>query len=374
MTDPRVEKLAELVVGYSLELREGSVVRIDGHEQATPLVLELYSAALAVGAHPFTNLQLDGLAEQLVALGSDEQLAYVGPQERDEVETVDALVTIWSESNTRAFSRADPARIARLIATRRELSDRRWKRIAAGDLAWCGTLYPTNAHAQDADMSLRDYEDFVYRACRVTDDDPAAHGELLREISRRGRRFSQRWGSCGSSDPIPTSASQSPAGSWIAADGGLNMPDGEVFTSPIETGVDGEIRFGFPAVYEGREIEDVRLRFVGGRVVEAEAARGGEYLDSLLEMDAGAGVAGEIAFGMNYEIDRFTHNVLFDEKIGGTIHLALGSGFPQAGGANTSGLHIDLVCDLRAEGEVYADDELIWKDGAFMAEPVEAAR
>jgi aminopeptidase len=152
------------------------------------------------------------------------------------------------------------------------------------------------------------------------------------------------------------------------------MPDGEVFTSPIETGVDGEIRFGFPAVYEGREIEDVRLRFADGRVVEAEAARGGEYLESLLDMDPGARVAGEIAFGMNYEIDRFTHNVLFDEKIGGTIHLALGSGFPQAGGENKSGLHIDLVCDLRAEGEVYADDELVWKNGAFVAEPVEATR
>jgi aminopeptidase len=374
VTDPRVEKLAELVVGYSLELREGSVVRIDGHEQATPLVLELYRAALAVGAHPFANLQLDGLAEQLVALGSDEQLAFVAPAERDEVETVDALVTIWSESNTRAFSRADPARMARLIATRRELSDRRWQRIAAGGLAWCGTLYPTNAHAQDADMSLQDYEDFVYRACRLTDDDPAAAWRAFAsELESRAALLADV-GELRILGP-DTDLRVAVAGrSWIAADGCLNMPDGEVFTSPIETGVDGEIRFGFPAVYEGREIEDVRLRFAGGRVVEAEAARGGEYLDSLLDMDAGARIAGEIAFGMNYEIDRFTHNVLFDEKIGGTIHLALGSGFPQAGGANRSGLHIDLVCDLRAEGEVYADDELVWKDGSFVAEPVEATR
>ena len=373
MTDPRVERLAALIVGYSLGLSDGSVVRIDAHEPAVPLVVELYRAALAVGAHPFTNLQLDGLTEQLVALGSDEQLAYVAPPERDEVESVDALVTIWSESNTRAFSKADPSRLARLLATRRELSDRRWERIAAGELAWCGTLYPTNAHAQDADMSLAEYEDFVYRACRVTEEDSAgAWRSFARELDTCSGRLAgtRKLRIVGPDTDLGVGVGDR---SWIAAEGRLNMPDGEVFTSPVETAVDGDIRFGFPAVYEGREIDDVRLRFAGGRVVRAEATRGGSYLESLLELDAGARIAGEIAFGLNYEIDRFTHNVLFDEKIGGTIHLALGSGFPQAGGKNVSGLHLDLVCDLRADGEVYADDELVWKNGAFIGEPVEAA-
>jgi aminopeptidase len=167
---------------------------------------------------------------------------------------------------------------------------------------------------------------------------------------------------------------------WIAADGRFNMPDGEVFTSPVETETEGEIRYTFPAIYHGREVEDVRLRFEAGRVVAAEAARGNDYLRSLLDMDDGARVLGEVAFGLNYEIDRFTRNILFDEKIGGTMHLALGSAFPQAGGANTSGLHWDMICDLRSEGEVYADGELIWKAGRFLAdavtdpaEPVEAA-
>jgi aminopeptidase len=147
------------------------------------------------------------------------------------------------------------------------------------------------------------------------------------------------------------------------------MPDGEVFTSPVETETEGEIRYTFPAVYHAREVEDVRLRFEGGRVVQAEAVRGNDYLQSLLEMDSGARVLGELAFGLNYEIDRFTRNILFDEKIGGTMHLALGSGFPQTGGQNTSGLHWDMICDLRHEGEVYADGELIWKNGRFLAEP-----
>jgi aminopeptidase len=146
------------------------------------------------------------------------------------------------------------------------------------------------------------------------------------------------------------------------------MPDGEVFTSPVETATDGEIRFRFPAIFDGREVEDVRLRFEGGRVVAAEAVQGEDYLRSLLDIDDGARVLGEVAFGLNYEIDRFTHNILFDEKIGGTMHLALGSGFAQAGGKNVSGLHWDLICDLRTNGEVYADGELVWKDGRFVAE------
>ena len=153
---------------------------------------------------------------------------------------------------------------------------------------------------------------------------------------------------------------------WIAADGDQNLPDGEVFTSPIEEATTGEIRFTFPAIFLGREVEDVRLRFDEGRVTAAEAARGGEHLQALLDMDGEARFLGEFAFGLNYEIDRFTRNILFDEKIGGTIHVALGSGFVEAGGKNRSALHWDMICDLREGGEVYADGELIWKAGHFL--------
>jgi aminopeptidase len=149
----------------------------------------------------------------------------------------------------------------------------------------------------------------------------------------------------------------------------LNMPDGEIFTSPVETATEGEIRFSFPAIFQGRGVEDVRLRFEGGRVVRAEAGNGNDFLQSLLDMDDGARILGEVAFGLNYEIDRFTHDILFDEKIGGTMHFALGSSFKKLGGRNESGLHWDLICDLRADGEVYADGELIWKAGQFLHEP-----
>jgi aminopeptidase len=370
VTDARVERLADLVVNYSLGLEEGDVVRIDGLEVAAPLTLAVFRSALAAGAHPYTSVGLDGLLELLVSSGSDEQLDYVSPMQWKEIETIDALVTIWSEANTRSLSRVDPARHGRHIAAQRQLSNRRWQRIAAGGMAWCGTLHPTAAHAQDADMSLEDYETFVFAACHADKDDPADH---WREVART---LGARAAALGSVRELrivgpDTDLRLGVAGrTWLAAEGRFNMPDGEVFTSPVETETEGEIRFSFPAIFQGREVEDIRLRFEGGRVITASAARGGDYLTALLDMDEGARVAGEVAFGLNYEIDRFTRNILFDEKIGGTMHLALGAAFPQAGGKNTSGLHWDMICDLREEGEVYADGELVWRAGSFLEEPV----
>jgi aminopeptidase len=369
MNDPRVDRLADLLVDHSLALREGQVLRVDSLDAGGPLVLSLYRAALRAGGLPYTNVGLTGLGEMLLQHGSDEQLVYLSPIQWEEIEQLDALVTIWSETNTRSLSRVDPTRHAAYIAAQRKLSNRRWERISQGEMSWCGTLFPTNAHAQEAEMSLAEYEEFVFAACHVHEEDPAAH---WRSVSTALSARAQELGGVSEIRIVgpDTDLRVGVEGrSWIAADGRYNMPDGEVFTSPIETETEGEIRYTFPAVYHGREVEDVRLRFEGGRVVHAEASRGDDYLQSLLEMDQGARVLGEVAFGLNYEIDRFTRNILFDEKIGGTMHLALGSGFPQAGGQNTSGLHWDMICDLREDGEVYADGELVWKAGRFLAEP-----
>ena len=373
MRDPRVDRLADLVVNYSLELREGQILRIDGFEVAAPLAAALYRAALEAGAFPYTNLTFDGLAELLVAEGSDDQIAYISPVEWHEVETVDAVVTIWSDVNTKSFTRADELRHAAYIATRRRLSNRRWERIAKGEALWSGTLFPTHAHAQDAEMSLGEYEDFYFAACHADDADPAAH---WRDAAQELRARAEQLASAHELRIVgpDTDLRVGVAGrTWLAADGRFNMPDGEVFTSPVETATEGEIRYTFPAVFQGREVEDVRLRFAGGEVVAAEASHGGAYLRRLLDVDAGARLLGEVAFGLNYEIDRFTRNILLDEKIGGTMHLALGSAFPQAGGSNTSALHWDMICDLRDGGEVYADGELVWRSGAFLAEPSELA-
>jgi aminopeptidase len=370
MSDPRVARLGELLVDYSLALQPGQLVRIDGATVAAPLVTELYRYALRAGAHPRTRIDVEGL--ELIALtdADEEQLVFIADVDRQEVEELDAVVTIWGDLNTRALTGADPGRVSRRIGSRRQLVNRFWERIDADEASWVGTRFPTEAHAQDAEISLPEYEDFVYGACHVRDgEDPVAHWrqvsvelgararelETVRELRIVGPDTDLRLGVEGRK--------------WIAADGKLNMPDGEIFTSPVETETEGEIRFSFPAIFHGRGVEDVRLRFEGGRVVAADAKTANDYLRSLLDMDEGARILGEFAFGMNYEIDRFTRDILFDEKIGGTIHLALGASFKKVGGQNDSGLHWDMICDLRSDGEVYADGELVWRAGNFLHEP-----
>ena len=217
-------------------------------------------------------------------------------------------------------------------------------------------------------MSLGDYEDFFFAACHADVGDAAGHWrETARSLEARAAELGsiRELRIVGPDTDLRVGVE---GRTWLAADGRFNMPDGEVFTSPVETATQGEIRYTFPAVFQGREVEDVRLRFERGEVVAAEASRGSAYLEQLLDLDAGARILGEVAFGLNYEIDRFTRNILLDEKIGGTMHLALGSAFAQAGGSNTSALHWDMICDLREDGEVYADGELVWRAGAFVGE------
>jgi aminopeptidase len=370
MTDPRVAKLADLLVNYSLELAPGQLVRIDGATVATPLVTELYRSALRAGANPRTRVEIEGLDVIAITESSEDQLGFISEIERFEVENVDAVVTIWAERNTRSLSQADPGRVSRRIGSRRKLTNRFWERIDEGKAAWVGTRFPTDAHAQDAEMSLPDYEDFVYGACHVQgDEDPVAHWRSVSvELNARARELEtiRELRIVGPDTDLRVGVD---GRRWLAADGKLNMPDGEIFTSPVETETEGEIRFSFPAIFHGRGVEDVCLRFEGGRVVHAEAGKGADYLQSLLDMDDGSRILGEVAFGLNYEIDRFTRDILFDEKIGGTMHLALGSSFKKLGGRNESGLHWDMICDLRADGEVYADGELVWKAGQFLREP-----
>ena len=367
MRDPRVARLGELVVNYSLGLQPGKVLRIDAPPVSAPLAIEIYRAALAAGAHPYVDLQLERLPELLLAEANDEQLEYVSPIALAELEFVDAITTIWSESNTRALTHADPERHQRLISASQQLAKRRWQRMSAGELGWLGVLFPTEAHAQDAEMSLSDYESFVFRACHVEDEDDAvAHwqstaAELAARAEELGRVRELRIVGPDTDLRVVVEGRK-----WEAADGHHNMPDGEVYTSPLETVTEGEISFAFPALFHGREVTGIQLRFEDGAVVETQATRGQEHLEAMLDMDDGARRLGEVAFGLNYEIDRFTQNTLFDEKIGGTMHVALGSAFTDLGGLNESALHWDLVCDLREDGEVYADGELVWQAGRFL--------
>jgi aminopeptidase len=215
-------------------------------------------------------------------------------------------------------------------------------------------------------MSLAEYEDFVYGAAFVDDPDPVARWrEFAERIERVAAFLAEKRELRVVADGTDLTLATADR-TWIAAKGRENLPDGEVFTAPLETSVDGEIRFTYPAVFSAREVDDVRLRFEAGEVVEVAAARGEDFLRQMIGLDDGARRVGEFAFGLNDGVSSFTKNILFDEKIGGTIHLALGTAYPESGGLNRSALHWDMICDLRSGSEVYADGELVYRDGRFL--------
>jgi len=240
------------------------------------------------------------------------------------------------------------------------------ERSAREELHWVGCMYPTFASAQDAGMSLTNYESFVFSACKLDSKNPVAKWKKVSKFNARLINYLRR------KKKIrivadETDLTYNVAGrKWINCDGAANFPDGEVFTAPIEDSAEGHIRFTFPAVFGGREVEDVRIEFKNGKAFKATASRGGSFMNAMLDSDRGARYLGEVAIGTNYDIKNFSKNTLFDEKIGGTIHMALGAAYPETGGKNKSGLHWDMVCDLRKGGEIYADGELFYRNGKFL--------
>ena len=366
MRDPRLEKLADVLVHYSLRVQPGQLVRIGGIAAAAPLIQEAYRTALAAGAHVVVRVHLDGLDEIFYKHASDAQLRFVSPLARQEVEAIDADLSIWGSSNTRALTSVEPRRMAVRRDATRALTQRFLERAAAGALRWVGTQYPTPADAQEAEMSLAEYEEFVFTAGRLDHPDPVAAWEAVQRQQARVISLLEAKDALHVRGPHVDLTVRVGGRRWINAAGEHNFPDGEIFTGPVEDATEGWIRFSYPAIYGGREVQGVRLRFAGGRVVEADAEKGQEFLRAMLDLDAGARVVGEVAFGLNDRITRFTRNILFDEKIGGTMHLALGAGYPETGSRNTSGLHWDMICDLRTDTEIVADGEVVYRNGRFL--------
>jgi aminopeptidase len=366
MSDPRIERLAAVLVDYSIGAEEGQEITIEAPSAAAPLVREVYRRVLAAGAHPLPRIGIEGMIENLMLDGSDAQLDWVNPARRDDIEEVDARVVIMAPSNTRSLTQVDAAKEARHHLALEPQRNRYLERSASGELRWVLTLFPTHAAAQDAGMSLSEFEDFVYGAGFLDSDDPVAEWERFGEQLERVGSFLD-----GVSElRVVAEDTDLRVGvqgrKWIRSSGQENFPDGEVFTGPVETSVDGTIRFTYPAIFQGREVDDVRLRFERGEVVEATASRGEDLLREMVAIDEGARRVGEFAFGLNEAVTEFTREILFDEKLGGTVHLALGTAYPETGSTNRSALHWDLICDLRNGGEVYADGELAYRDGAFL--------
>lgn len=366
MRDPRVERMAKVLVNYSLGLKPGDFFVIRGGEVSAPLIRAVYQEALQVGAYPEVMVGLPGIAEIYLKTANDEQLEFVSPLARIPLEKADALLSVLGETNVRALSGVDPARQALRARATSELSKIMMDRAANGELRWCLTQFPTNADAQEANMSLSDYEEFVFAACGLNEEDAVAYWQRVRQeqeamVTRLEAVDTLRI--VGEDTDLTLCVG---GRRWESCAGEANFPDGEVFTGPVEDSAEGHIRFSFPGIFRGQLIEDIRLTFEGGRVVSATARHGEELLQALLDTDPGARFLGEVGIGTNYGIDRHTRNMLFDEKIGGTVHLALGAGYPETGSKNESAIHWDMLCDLRSGGEIHADGALIYKDGKFV--------
>src|SRR4051812_5302957 len=352
-------RFAGLLAGYCLEVRAGQQVLVRSTTLAAPLLLELQRAILERGAWPLLRVELPGQAEGFYAHAQEAQLdAFPGLALR-EAKECDATVGIQAPENTRALAGVDPARIARLARGRREVREAMLKK------RWCSTLWPTEAGAQQAGLSLADFERFVAGALFLGAEDPVGEWGRLGAfqdalIARLKPAREIRIEADG------TDLTLSVAGrTWVNSDGKRNMPSGEVFTGPHETSANGRIFFDVPSSPAGVDVAGVTLVFRDGEVVEAHAERGEAYLRQALGTDDGARRLGELGLGTNYGIDRPIGAILFDEKIGGTVHLALGRSYPETGGKNVSAVHCDLICDLRRGGRVTADGAVVQEGGRY---------
>ncbi len=365
MPDPRVQKLAQVMVHYSLGIKPDQKVYLQTTPAAHEFNLAFYEEAIKAGAHvtfAIDGAYYPGAQEIFLKHASNKQLAFVSPVHKLMIETYDARMVVDAETNTRELAGIDPKRIAHWRKANVPLLKKMLKRIDSKQLRWCVTAYPTEAMAQEANMSLSDYSEFVYEAGMLNAKDPV---KLWKAEARKQQKlidwFKGKNEVTLKGDNIDLSLSIK-GRKFLPCAGNENFPDGEVFTSPVENSVNGWVRFRYPAIFDGQEIEDIALWFENGKVVQEKAARNQELLTAQLNSDKGARILGEWGIGTNYNIKRFTKNMLFDEKLGGTIHLAMGLGFEEAGGRNTSGLHWDMLCDM-ARSEIVIDGKLFYRNG-----------
>ncbi len=367
MPDPRVTKLAKVMANYSLALKPGQQFWLRTTPLAQELNLAVYTEAVKAGASVWVQQSIPGAEEAFYKYASDKLLDLIPPVRKLIVDSFDASLYIEADENTKSLAGVDPKRMARARKAGADLFKTIMKRSADGSYRWCITVYPTAAMAQDANMSLSDYTEFVYGAGMLNEDDPVAFWK------DEGKKQEKLTGWLKGHNEVSLKGANVDITLCIkdrvfeTSDGQYNFPDGEIFTSPLEDSVNGWIRFKYPAIYGGQEVEDIQLWFNDGKVVKEQAGRNQELLTSLLNTDAGARVLGEWGIGTNYGITHFSKNMLFDEKIGGTIHFAVGQGFPECGGKNESGLHWDMLCDM-AESEIKVDGDLFYKDGKFAIE------
>lgn len=373
MTDPRITNLAKTLVNYSTEVKEKDLVAIIAQPPATPLIQEVFREVIRAGAYPYLlpySLPVpvagfEGLDQIFLEEANEDQLQHQDRFWKMVNEDFDVRIFIKSQFNTRSLSSIEPQIMRIRRQAYKDIFNTYFDRMTSGSLRRVSTLYPTQAYAQDAEMSLKDFENYVYSTTFSDKEDPKAEWKKVHDQQQRlvdwlkGKKAVQVKG------PNVDLTLSIEERVFINSDGKQNMPSGEIFTGPVEDSATGWVRFTHPAISSGREVEGVELHFEGGKVVKASAAKNEEFLITMLNTDEGSQYLGEFAIGTNYKIDRFIKNILFDEKIGGTIHMALGQGYPITGSLNKSAIHWDMICDMRDGGQIFIDNQLFYESGEF---------
>ena len=365
MPDPRIKKLADLLVNYSVEVQKDEWVFITGNMVAEPLVSEVLRAVLDAGGHPTVILDSDNINEYSLKYASDDQIKWIAPIISTVYEEADVLINLRACDNTHYMADVDPQKLQLQAQAHEDLMKTYLTRAAEGDLKWTVTQYPCPAYAQDADMSISDYQDFVHAATFTDKDDPIAEWQRIHNEQQKVVDWLVGKKIVTVKSPNADLTLSVEGRTFVNSDGKTNMPSGEIFTGPVEDSANGWVEFTYPAIEKGKEVTGVRLEFKDGKVVKASADKNEDFLLSELDTDEGSRYLGEFAIGTNYGIQKFTKSILYDEKIGGSFHLALGAGFPETGSKNVSAIHWDMICDIRKESEIRVDGELLYKDGDF---------
>lgn len=366
MTDPRVHNFARILVEYSTDIKPGDKVAVTATTLAEPVLREIFSLTLQRGAYPHLLIDLPGQDELLYQHASADLLEFASIFHRTAFDEFDVLIKLRSDGNTRALTNIEPSQQAKRQKAVARLIDSQMRRGAVGELRWMSTLFPTSAYAMEAEMGSDEYENFYYRALHADTTDPVAHWTSIRTAQQKIIDQIEGHEQVTLRGPNVDLSLSIKGRKFKNACGINNLPDGEIYTGPEEDSANGWVRYTYPAIYQGRVVEGIELTFENGKVIKASAARNEEFLLRMLDIDAGARYLGEFAIGTNYEINRFTRNILLDEKIGGSFHMALGAGYPETGSKNKSLIHWDMICDLRSDSEIAVDGTVVYRNGKFL--------
>ncbi|MBK8619407.1 MAG: aminopeptidase [Anaerolineales bacterium] len=373
MADPRVSKFAKVLVEHSARVVAGDRILLEGTTAAEPLLRELYIQILEKGGHPHMMMALPGMMpfsqdEMYLTYAKDTQLDFVPTFYKMAYDQFEGRIRIHSATNTHGTTNIDPAKLQRRGKALSAITEAQFRRGGDGSFKWVTTLFPTDGYAQDAGMSLKEYEDFVFGAVHTNEEDPIAFWKSVESKQQSAVDFMAGKSQVILRGPNVDLTLSVKGRTFMNSFGTYNMPDGEIYTGPVEESVNGWVKFTYPANYGGTSVEGAELTFSNGRVTRAKADKNEAFLLKTLDIDTGARSLGEFAIGTNFDIQQFTGNILFDEKIGGSFHMALGAGYPETGSKNKSAIHWDMICDMREDSEILVDGELFYKDGQFVFE------